>query len=321
MDFYSIAKKKYYDILVLLGKHQRLLSKLTNNFLVILNLHKVNPYPNPFYQSLHPKVFAQLISYLQKHFIITNFSNLNHTYQEKKPKVILSFDDGYYDFIEYVLPITTKFNIIPNQNIICSSILTGQPPWNIMLYDFLNQSTLRTIQTIKMHNFGHKLIKDTLRAKTKFGLQISTFLKNKSARERKDFWDPIHVQIKNSGVKLTRMITVNELLQIKNECELGAHSFTHESMGYETFQFFQNDFLQCSHFFNDYLQKKINIYAFPNGNYQPKFCNYLMAAGVQFILLVGEKFSQLQQNILPRITVYGSSFNEVRLISLGIKTK
>ena len=51
---------------------------------------------------------------------------------------------------------------------------------------------------------------------------------------------------------------------------IGAHSFSHESMGYESDSFFRADLMQCRNFFEQQLRLPLDAYAFPNGSYRPE---------------------------------------------------
>lgn len=61
---------------------------------MVLNLHRVSPERNPFWDPLDPQVFEELLVFLKRHFHVTTFSELAS--REAKPALILSFDDGYY---------------------------------------------------------------------------------------------------------------------------------------------------------------------------------------------------------------------------------
>jgi peptidoglycan/xylan/chitin deacetylase (PgdA/CDA1 family) len=47
-----------------------------------------------------------------------------------EPPLILSFDDGYKDFIEVVVRILERHRVIANQNIVVNSVESGRPPMN-----------------------------------------------------------------------------------------------------------------------------------------------------------------------------------------------
>ena len=56
----------------------------------------------------------------------------------KKPKLIFSFDDGYYDFIEYALPVLTKYGLRCNHNVVNSCLNDNHVIWTQKLNDVFN---------------------------------------------------------------------------------------------------------------------------------------------------------------------------------------
>lgn len=118
-----------------------------NNIVTVLNLHRVSPDTGSAYKAICPLFFDQLIGYLAKEFHICLFGNFKQI-KTNKPKLILSFDDGYKDFIDYAVPILEKHNVRVNQNIIPYCIETGLPPVNVLLQDFIGKAPNELLKKI-----------------------------------------------------------------------------------------------------------------------------------------------------------------------------
>ena len=50
---------------------------------------------------------------------------------------MLSFDDGYKDFIEVAVPLLEKRRIRVNHNVVPGCVESGRPPMNVELQDFI----------------------------------------------------------------------------------------------------------------------------------------------------------------------------------------
>ncbi|HYE73585.1 MAG TPA: polysaccharide deacetylase family protein [Blastocatellia bacterium] len=311
-----------FTLLNLAGVERRLLSRIRREkSLVILNLHQVSTYVNPFYPPLHPQVFEQLLVFLKKHFHLTTFRELENV-SSNKPLAILSFDDGYHDFIDYVMPLLDKHRLRANMNVIPSCVESGLPIWNVQLYDFLNSAPRKLINEIEMPGFNECLNGDDNYSKVRYGLKISRFLKNRPRHEREAFWKHlVSVMHKADNIKFTLMMSADEIKEAARLHEIGAHSFSHESMGFEENGFFQDDLQKCAAFFKERLQLPLDIYAFPNGSYRDSQVTTLQQQGIKHVLLVGEKFAHREQPIYPRFTLYGETFQEVKFLALGYKAK
>lgn len=313
-------KGLFFTLLNLTGEERRRLAKTRRGrLLTVLNLHQVSPHANPFYPPLDPRVFEQLLIFLKENFHIALFRELDDVPQDK-PTVVLSFDDGYYDFVEYVMPLLDKHGLRANQNVIPSCVVSGLPMWNVRLYDFLNAAPLTLINEINLSGFGGRLAADDRESKVRYGLRISRFLKNRPRREREELLAQIAPAMqKVDRLKLTRMMSTDDVREAARVHEIGAHSFSHESMGYEDDAFFQDDLRQCKDFFGARLGLPLDVYAFPNGSYRDSQVTLLQEAGVKHVLLVGERFAERGRRVYPRFTLYGETFLEVKFLALGYK--
>lgn len=314
----NFLKKLYYSGLsaIQADKFRRRMLKRQNK-IAVLNLHRVSTLVNPFWSPLDPKIFEELLRFLQKNFEVYLFEELKSVKTAKKPLAVLSFDDGYYDFIEYALPILEKYKMRANMNVIPRCVEDGKPIWNVRLYDFLNTAPRSLVNEIKLPEFGAKLPDDSREAKLRYGLQISSYLKKRPRREREEIWQLIEPFLAKADFRETRMMTAEEIKQIAGHTEMGVHSFSHESMGYEDNEFFERDFAECRDYFTEKLNLPLAVYAFPNGSYRAEQVDFLRRSGVAHILLVEENFADLQTDVFPRLTVYGDTKAEIKFKSLG----
>jgi len=295
-------QRKYYEDIV------------KNRYLTILNLHRVSYDKNFFYPSLSPELFEELLKFITKEFNVITFQEIEEYKNSKKPNLILSFDDGFYDFLEYAVPLLEKYKIVVNQNVIPLCIETGQPVWDVMLGDILNQVPMIEINKIDFPDFKMKL---TSQNQTQFALALTKYFKQYPTEQRELLWDFVEEIAEKYNVQYTRMLNKKEVLEIAQIHEIGAHSYSHESMGIESDTFFENDFLKCQKYFQNELKLPLDIYAFPSGSYKENYLKYLKEKGIKHLLLVNETYSRYDSNIFNRFTFYGESKSEIWLRALG----
>lgn len=312
------VKNLLYAMLASTGGISRRLERLRHqNLVVVLNLHRVSPEPNEFWSPLSPAVFENLVVFLKQHFQVVLFRDLPGI-RADKPIAILSFDDGYEDFVEHAMPILERHDIRANLNIIPSCVETGKAIWNVQLYDFLQAASATSIEDIRLPAFSHRLAGDDKRSKMQYGLKISAFLKNRSRSERRVLWARV-AEVINAAkhYERTRMMTAADVIAASKVHEIGVHSFDHDSMGFEEDDYFLADFDRCRRYFQQTLGLPLDIYAFPNGSYRPGQVSALQANSVRHILLVDEAFTHPDRDVHPRFTVYGETAAEMKLIALG----
>jgi len=309
-------KHIYYGVLRLLGGDVRLVRRLQSaGALLVLNLHRVHPDPNPFWSPLSPAVFDDLVAFLKQNFRIVTFGD-ETAVPMKEPHAILSFDDGYYDFIEYAMPILERHGVRANMNVIGSCVEAGSPPWNIRLYDFLRAAPDSLLGEFSIPGFSMK-VGSSDESKQRYGVALSRFLKNRPRPEREVLLESVAGVIAKAPGRTTRMMDVADVRAIAAHHEVGSHSYSHESMAFEPDAFFREDFERSARLFRERLDLPLRVYAFPNGSYRPEQVDWLRERGVERVLLVEETPSAPGNRVHPRITVYGATPLEARFRALG----
>jgi peptidoglycan/xylan/chitin deacetylase (PgdA/CDA1 family) len=313
-------KQPYFRLLQGVGHDRRLLRRIRQRgAMVVLNLHQVSPHANPFWSPLHPRVFEDLLRFLTRHFRVTSFRERGSTGAER-PLAILSFDDGYASFVEYAMPLLRRYGLSANQNVIPACVESGRAPWNVRLYDFLNAAPRALINEIRLPGFSHRLTGRDADSKRAYALRLSRFLKLRPQSQREPLWQRVEAVMEQAPpARPTRMMSLEEVREASREHEIGAHSFSHESMGFESAAFFEEDLERCVGFFRDRLGLALSIYAFPNGSYRPEQIELLAQRGVEHILLVEDQLASANGRVIPRLTMSGESRLEARFQALGHK--
>ena len=273
----------------------------------ILNLHRVAPDDRSSYRPLAPELFEELVSFLNRHFSVVTIGELSTT--TAKPKAVLSFDDGYRDFALYAAPILRRHGIKANQNIIPHCIETGLPPLNIIAQDFVGKAPTELVGRIRIDGFSAP--RDHL-----YGNRLSHFIKMRSQAEQDSLREqlmPLFFQW--DAFAPTAMMNLDEVRSVRDH-ELGAHSYSHSSMEYETDEFLDEDVRRCSDYLREQLGVPMTIYAFPNGSCRDGQAERVLAHGVENVLLVGEAFDK-GGRINRRFTYDARSRSEARFKALG----
>jgi peptidoglycan/xylan/chitin deacetylase (PgdA/CDA1 family) len=287
------------------------------NQITILNLHRVSIDDGSAYTPLNPYIFEELIKFCVKNYQIITFTETSNYENEniKKPLLILSFDDGYKDFINVTARILSKYKIKVNQNIIPECIESGIPPLNVLVQDFIGKSKNSDLTKLKIPGF---VLPQDLNNRISLGLSVSKFLKNKPIAEQR----LIKIQIQQSlGMDLsyysTPMLNLNDINELINLHEFGAHSFSHANMELETDAYFENDLIQCKNWFINKFNFNVEIYAFPNGSYKVKQIDICKSFGFKYILLVDDGFSNLKSQVCRRFGFHADSEDELKFKCLG----
>ena len=153
------------------------------NALTILNLHRVSQNDGSSYRPMEPSLFEELLVFLTKHFDLVTFSDLPGMPSSGRPKLILSFDDGYKDFIDVAAPILDKHRIRVNHNVIPECVESGMPPFNVLAQDFIGKAPENLLKELTIPGLS---IRELAGDRVIIGLRVSAFLKNRSMAEQRE---------------------------------------------------------------------------------------------------------------------------------------
>src|SRR5438046_1251744 len=76
------------------------------NVITAICLHRISEEEDHVWPPMKPYVFDQLLKYCNKHYAVIAPQQWNEP--SSLQRLIITFDDGYHDFMEYALPTLQK---------------------------------------------------------------------------------------------------------------------------------------------------------------------------------------------------------------------
>jgi len=312
--------KQATKTLVCWGLQQELAVKLKlkalsrSGALTILNLHRVTDGRRSC-ASISSSLFDELLPWLKQRFSLVGFDELSRLPASDKPPMIISFDDGYKDFIDIAAPILEKHRVRVNQNVVPAAIESGRPPMNVILQDFINGAPAALLREVPLPGLPNGADPDN---RARSCLTCSTVFKSQPIADQKAQFSRLQPRLERfDNFRPSPMMTIEDVRHLAGSHEFGAHSFEHATMGAESDEYLKNDARKCREYFIERLHFAPSIYAFPNGSYRAGQPEIVHSAGFALVLLGGARYSRLDAWRHHRFNFYADSQVEARARALG----
>ena len=282
----------------------------------ILCFHEVSDNFNIAYPPLKVSVFKEIIQYIDKNYTVISLSDINRI-KSKKPLLVITFDDGYKNFLDYALPILYKHKMPAVQNIIVQCAESELTIWTQRLNNILNHlflkceafscsfenSSFAYKNQSQFHNFNHKLFQ---------------FLLKKNAVTRKQILDELEKKLQSFNPIVNKMMDWNDIKSCMSyNIEIGSHTLSHDCLTtIEDKDILKKELFNSKSIIEKQLDTVINTIAFPNGQYNKDVIQFCKDSGYNNLLSTEEKFYYFYKNngikpdILPRISLYHKTIAE-----------
>lgn len=296
--------------------------------ITILSLHRISNERDFFFQPIKPDVFENLVKYISNHYRIISFDEIADEMRKVgKPLLMLSFDDGYYDFYEHALPILVKYKLPSNHNIVVECADNNAVIWTQRLNHVFNYCKNNNIElSFQTHNFDEN-IKSFANNWIGFYIKVFRFLLKLEKSERLSILREKENQYSTAAV--CRMMNWQEIEECsRSGVEIGSHTYTHDSMPTITddkilaFEIYESKIA-----IEKRLQKSVRIIALPNGQGFQKIDDFVCKSGFQYLLYVNDgindlrKFTNPDLVVLDRINLIDESLPEMILRTELFQTK
>ncbi|OFX17428.1 MAG: hypothetical protein A2033_07825 [Bacteroidetes bacterium GWA2_31_9] len=291
------------------------LKKKNNSVITILCFHRISDEFDFAYPPLKTNIFEKISCYIIKNYEVVDIFKINKP--TKKPKIILTFDDGYKDFIENALPILKKYKMTAIQSVVVDALETGAIFWtqrlnNIINYLFENKCDLK-IKTYFL-NIDYRF---SLKTINNFKIDIFKILLNYDSKKREKILNYLEnaFPLIDKKSKIKMMSWDDMKICIENNIQIASHSYSHSVLSnLEPDRELDIELFESKRIIEEKLNIKVDIFTFPNGVYNDNIVNQLIENGYIYSLTTEDTFYKLSSGtshkILPRIQIYSNDYYE-----------
>jgi peptidoglycan/xylan/chitin deacetylase (PgdA/CDA1 family) len=291
-----------------------LVSKNTNkgNLVTVVCFHRISNNTDHSLPSMRLDVFHRLIKFFAKNYTVITLEDVFK--QTSKPKLIITFDDGYKDFISGALPILAHYNVPAIMNVVVQSVITGKTFWTQKI-SFIVNKKIELKQDLKI-NINHKEIclNISIENSEACALELYELLKDLSVDQRTSIIDQLFIEV-GDEIKVDFMDTNDLNVCIDNNVIIGSHSFSHESLS-ETVdeKILHKEIFESKAELKESIDQNVEIFASPNGAENPKIIELASEAGYKYFLTTTYEVYSPKLNskidIVPRILLYDKTAEE-----------
>ncbi len=291
-------KKKIFHILNSAGL-SALLRLQKKDMLTVLSLHRISNESDFFWNPIKPADFEKLLQYLVKYYSIISFSDIQRiqpSTQTSKPFLILSFDDGYYDFYKEALPLLVKYKLPCNHNIVNECASSNMTIWTQRLNNLFNHCRNNNDTGMAFSNDGILLnYQNCDKNWMKFYLKTYHFLISLPLMQRIAIITEKERQLSvNTDVRMMNWQEIKECTQYK--VEIGCHTYSHDVLStINDRDVLFHEIVEASRETGKQLGKAIDILALPNGQGNELVNEMALLAGLKHVLYVADKINPLQK--------------------------
>jgi len=290
------------------------------NHLTILCLHQISDEEDYFFNPITPYQFEELIKYVLRHYTVISFSELAEIKKPLvKPALILSFDDGYYNFYEHALPILDKYKLASNHNIVNECANTNAVIWTQRLNYIFNHCRENNLKLNFGINFSDEAEREAEQSWMSYYLKILTHLLQTPKPERMKL-----ISEKENELSLTlkyKMMGWEEIAECsKYMVEIGSHTYTHDILPtISDRKILEFETVKSKTEIEERIGKEVNIIALPNGQGSESIDDFIRQADYKYLLYVNDginKFPNIVDNKLntfERILLVNESPAEMTL--------
>lgn len=285
-----------------------------------MSLHRISDERNSFWNPIRPKTFDELLRYCKKNYQVIVFEQLKNGDFKKngKPLLVLSFDDGYYDFYEFALPILVKHGLPCNHNIVNECANSNMTIWTERLNKVFEHHMSNGI------HFNLDTAKKVAAVSEFDGSWMQYYIKMfKTLLQLPITEREVILSELESFAKIDtscRMMNWDEIKECaSNGTEIGSHSYSHDSIGtIASATVLEKEINLSKAEIEAKTGKEINVFALPNGQTGKLADEIISRSEYSFVLYANDELNTLPLDVsrqlkISRINLVDEPFPQMAL--------
>ena len=286
---------------------------------VILMYHQIAALPcDPWQLAVHPEKFEAQLKVLQRHFDVVSLEELIFTVRNiplHRHRIAITFDDGFRDNHHTAAPLLERYRLPASFYIATKLINSDDMFWwdtvqHLILYTKKLPPSLDIV--IAGKPFHYELYEDALLTH-RLTIDISRWnyerpILNKRVELYVKIWEQLKMltmEDRDNSIRelkswvgdsyptpgVSAVMNVDELRTLGNNSlfTIGAHTVNHPALGTQTADQQIFEINQSKEVLQGWLNKKINSFAYPYGNYDTMTTSIINEAGFENAVTTEEK--------------------------------
>ncbi len=288
----------------------------------IIYFHRVLREPNLFCpDDWTLDSFDRLLTFLNKHFNVIPISTALKLQSQGclPPRTLcLSFDDGYLDNYTEALPVLERLRVKASFFIATDGTEKGYL-WGDELAHTIKKTSKLTLMFKK-----RKYALSNDKEKASSYLSLTNSIKFMTNQERDESLKLITSQLGKISIPRLMMNKQQLLALSEGGHDVGAHTATHSILGCQSNQVAEQEINSSIDYLNKLLNKKIELFAYPNGHFPSDFNQeheaMLIRAGLSVGLSTNDGGVRIQtrKTCIPRFMPHRKEINQFCLSILKI---
>ncbi len=288
----------------------KILRNKKRHSLTSLCFHRVSNERSYSWPPLGIDVFEDIIKYVVKHYEVISVFDINIK-KLGKPKLLITFDDGYKDFIINALPILERYNLPVVLSVSTDIIEKNIMPWT----QYINRVIDKCVE--KGISF---LCKDKRYMVNKSNAsEIALFIYKSLLGETIESRDTIIKYMVDSvggEIDNDQFLSWDDLREcVKRGVFIASHTVSHNNLVLMSEKDVEKELRLSKEIIKDRLGIETQIISYPNGMYNDFVVSKALEYGYKFHLTVEDKDYNYNDSIeycyiIPRRLIYHNSYIE-----------
>jgi len=219
---------------------------------------------------LYNQIFKKQLWHLKRWYNIISLDELveglKNEQQHKKPSIVITIDDGFYDNYRIAYPLLKKYHLPTTIYLTTGFIGTQRAPWIDEIAHALNNCSEKEIQFEKLFN-GKTFNISTYRNKYELWESIYDQLLYLEQNTKNDLVNQILNRLNSERIPKKRlMLNWFEVKEMsKNHISFGAHTVTHPTLSKMAVEEAKQEIRESKKVIEKEIGAKVRHFAIPNG--------------------------------------------------------
>ena len=236
----------------------------------ILLYHRVEDLDDDYnLLAVTPDNFKKHMEYLKNNYQFISLDTPLNEWPSYGNSIILTFDDGYYDFYKYALPVLKQLNIPATLFVTTANINTNEELWTDELCRCIFSPKIYH-ESFRLRNslFSGVWSVDSVQNKARLYQVLHGLFKLSSYRERAYYLEQLRVWagLTPNGRQNRRCLNKKEIKEISESgIVIGAHTISHPSLRWQKPYEVDEEICGSKETLEGIIGKKIDLFSYPFG--------------------------------------------------------